>query len=229
MLVIYENMSSQHRSPEIFKLIQSGVRTNYASGQIIHSTEGQKTMHFVTKGYIKRYLISNTGNLGVEVIYGPNDFFPLTLMLENFFNLGIYEGPEVYFYEAMTSTTVYTINIEDLEKAAKNDPLLYKDLLRETGRRLHTTLTSLENIVLKTTENRVAHQLIYFATIFGEKVKNGIQISIPLTAQDIADVLRINKDQVSDCLETLKDKDLIKLNKHIVIADIERLREDAHS
>jgi CRP-like cAMP-binding protein len=222
-------MESKFRSPEIYKLIQSGKRSKYTKGQIVQSTEGQKTMNFVTKGFIKRYLISNTGNLGVEVIYGPGDFFPLTIMLETFFNLGIYEGPEVYFYEAMNETDVYTINVDILTDAVDNDPLLYRDLLHETGRRLHTTLNSLENISLKTTYSRVAHQLVYFAHIFGQPIKSGVKIPIPLTPQDLADILSLEIKEVSGCLKELKDRHFIKSDKYIIIPSLEKLQAEAHS
>jgi CRP-like cAMP-binding protein len=223
-------MAQKFRSPEIYKLIQkTGKKATYTKGQIIQSTEGQKTMNFVTKGFVKRYLISNAGNLGVEVIYGVSDFFPVTLMLETFFKLGIYEGSEVYFYEAMNDITVYTVNVDDLAKAAEDDLLLYRDLLRETGRRLHTTLSNLENITMKPPESRVAHQLIHFAALFGEEVKSGIRITIPLTVQDIADILRLDKKDVSKSLKDLHEKHLIRYNKYIIIPDIDRLREEAHS
>jgi CRP-like cAMP-binding protein len=185
-------MESKFRSPEIYKLIQSGKRSKYTKGQIVQSTEGQKTMNFVTKGFIKRYLISNTGNLGVEVIYGPGDFFPLTIMLETFFNLGIYEGPEVYFYEAMNETDVYTINVDILTDAVDNDPLLYRDLLHETGR-------------------------------------SGVKIPIPLTPQDLADILSLEIKEVSGCLKELKDRHFIKSDKYIIIPSLEKLQAEAHS
>jgi CRP-like cAMP-binding protein len=222
-------MNLIERSPEIYKLVQAVEPTKYAKGQIVQSTEGQKTMHYVVKGFIKRYLISNNGSLGVEVIYGPGDFFPLTLMLETFFELGIYEGQEVYFYEAMTDATVHTIDVNVLEMTVKKNPLLYRDLLLETGRRLHTTLNSLENITLKTPYSRIAHQLVYFATMFGEKTKTGTKITVELTAQDLADILRLEVKEVSTCLEELKEKRHIKINKYILIPDIGRLQEEAHS
>jgi CRP/FNR family cyclic AMP-dependent transcriptional regulator len=150
-------------------------------------------------------------------------------MLEEFFNLGIYEGPEVYFYEAMTETTVYTIKVDDLAEAVKDNPLLYKDLLRETGRRLHTILNNLENITLKPAESRVAHQLIHFADLFGEQTKTGIRVPIPLTAQDIADILRLERNDVDQSLVDLRERHLIKFNKYVIIPDIDKLREEAHS
>jgi CRP-like cAMP-binding protein len=222
-------MGSKVRSPEIYRLLRSGIRTAYSKGQIVQSTEGQKTINFVTRGFIKRYLISNTGKLDVEVIYGPGDFFPVTLMLETFFELGIYEGPEVYFYEAMTATTIYTANINVLTEAAKNNPILYKDLLHETGRRLHTTLNSLENISLTSTYSRLAHQLVYFANLFGEQINSGIKIMIPLSSQDIADVLSLDSKEVTKHLSEMREKNLIRMGRYIIISNLERLKEEAHS
>jgi CRP-like cAMP-binding protein len=222
-------MSSEYRSPEIYKLLRKGTRATYSKGQVIQSSEGQKTMNFVTKGFVKRYLISDTGHLGVEVIYSVRDFFPLTLILDTLFDLGIYEGAEVYFYEAMTETTVYTVNVDILAEAAKKNPYLYKDLLRETGRRLHTTLNSLENIALKSPYSRVVHQLVYFTQAYGEKLKSGIKITIPLTVQDMGDILSLNKVTVSACLDRLSQQDLIKTGQYFVVPNVDRLKEEAHN
>jgi CRP-like cAMP-binding protein len=129
----------------------------------------------------------------------------------------------------MTEATVYTIDVSKLEEAVNKDPMLYKDLLHETGRRLHTTLNGLENLTIRNTDGRIAHRLVYFGNIFGEQLKTGIRIPIPLTSQDIADILRIDEKEISKCLDALHDKHLIRKGKYIIIPDIDRLEEAAHS
>jgi CRP-like cAMP-binding protein len=222
-------MTQQTRSSDLHKLLrEKGKRTVYYKGQIVQSTEGQRTLNLVTSGFVKRYLISNTGNLGVEVIYGNGDIFPLTLMFNALFDQDIYEGPEVYFYEAMGETKICTIDINILAKAVAENPMLYKYLLAESGRRLHTTLNSLENLALKSTYNRVAHQLTYFAREFGQQLKSGIKIPIPLTSQDLADVLSLETNNVGACLSKLQDKGFIKNDRFIIVTEIEKLEEEAH-
>lgn len=222
-------MAQKSRTSELHSLLRkNGKRSVYSKGQIVQSTEGQRTLNLITDGFVKRYLISNTGNLGVEVIYGNGDIFPLTLMFDALFNQGIYEGPEVYFYEAMGKTTLYTIDINILAKAVEKNPLLYKYLLAESGRRLHTTLNSLENLALKSPYNRVAHQLAYFAGEFGEQLKSGIKIPVPLSAQDIADVLSLPVNTIKPCLEQLHAKGLIKAGRFITIPNLAKLIEEAH-
>jgi CRP-like cAMP-binding protein len=226
MLII--DMTPTQRSPELHKLLMTGKRSKRAKGQIIQSTEGQRTINLVESGFIKRYLISNTGSLGVEVIYGKGDIFPLTLMFKTLFNQDIYEGPEVYFYEAMCETKIFTIDISTLQEAVEKNPLLYRDLLTESGRRLHSTLNGLENLALKSSYRRVAHQLVYFGSQFGEQKLSGTKILIPFTHQDLADVLSLTRETVSTCIAKLRDKNLIKTGKYIVIPDIEKLKDEAH-
>lgn len=221
-------MSSESRSPELHKLLLTGKRSKRSKGQIIQTTESQRTVNLVESGYVKRYLISNTGSLGVEVIYGPGDIFPLTLMFKTLFDQDIYEGPEIYFYDAMCETKIYTIDISELSKAVEGNPLLYKDLLSESGRRLHSTLNGLENLALKSSYRRVAHQLVYFAAQFGEQRPSGIKIAVPFTHQDLADVLSLTRETVSTCISKLRDKKLIKTGKYIVVTDLEKLKEEAH-
>jgi CRP-like cAMP-binding protein len=206
-----------------------GKLSKYSKGQIIQSTEGQRTINLVTRGFAKRYLISSTGSLRVEVIYGKDDIFPLTLMFKTFFAQDIYEGPEVYFYEAMGDTSVYAIDIQLLEQAVQNNPWLYRDLLSESGRRLQSTLSGLENLTLKSPYNRLAHHLAYLGNQFGEKLKSGSsRITIPLTFEDLADMLNLDTKTVSNCLAKLKDKNFVKVGKHIIITDLDKIKEEAH-
>jgi CRP/FNR family transcriptional regulator len=222
-------MVPESLSKELHELLLTGRRSKRSKGQIIQSTEGQRTINLVSSGFIKRYLISNTGNLGVEVIYGEGDIFPLTLMFKTLFDQDIYEGPEVYYYEAMSETQIYSIDISTLAENVEKNPLLYRDLLSESGKRLHSTLNGLENLALRTSHKRVAHQLVYFANQFGEKRASGIKINIPLTHQDLADILSLTRETVSTCIAKLREEKLIKTGKNIIVPNIEKLKEEAHS
>jgi CRP-like cAMP-binding protein len=128
----------------------------------------------------------------------------------------------------MSDATLYTIDINFLLQTAKDNPTLYKNLLLESGRRLQGTLNSLENIMLRSPYSRVAHRLIYLADQFGEKLRTGTKITFPVTDQDLADMLDIDPETISDCLHSLGDKGFIKDGKNIIIPDIEKLKEEAH-
>jgi hypothetical protein len=88
---------STHRSSPLHALLLGGKRVKYSKGQIIQSTEGQKTINLIKSGFVKRYLISTTGSLGVEVVYGKEDIFPLTLMFKTF-STRIYTKAQKYIF-----------------------------------------------------------------------------------------------------------------------------------
>jgi CRP-like cAMP-binding protein len=215
-------------SPELGPLLLKGRHYNVPKGQIIQSTEYRRVFNFVAGGYIKRYLISNDGSYGVQVIYGPGDFFPITLAYSSVFDLSINEGPEIYYYEAITNAEIYTIDEAVLKEAVLANPLLYKDLFSIAGKRIHSTLHGLENLTLSNSYHRVAHEVLYMAKKFGEKKSQGTKILVPLTHQDLADLLSLTRETVSAAMVQLRKKKLIITDKNIIVPDMAKLEEEAH-
>src|SRR5512132_4366066 len=97
-------------SDDLREMMMEGRKFNLGKGQIIQSTDDRRVFNLLTQGYVKRYLIGNDGSLGVQVIYGPGDVFPITLAFSILFNQEVSESPETYYYETMTEAELYTIN-----------------------------------------------------------------------------------------------------------------------
>jgi len=213
--------------PGLSAVLLKGRHYKIPKGQIIQSTDDRRVFNLVTKGYVKRYLISNEGNYGVQVIYGPGDVFPITLAYSAIFGRDINEGPETYYYEAMTELELHTVDEPDMVEHIEQNPILYKDLFAISGVRLHSTLHGLENLTLKTSYQRVAHELLYMAKKFGEKKAGETVIVVPLTHQDIADILSLTRETVSTAMVQLRKKKLISTSKSIAVPDIDKLTEEA--
>lgn len=210
-------------------LIRSGKKYKRSKGQVIQSTEDQRNINYIDSGYIKRYMIANDGSLGVQVVFGPHDIFPATFAFKNIFQQDISHSSEVFYYEAMTDCVIYAIGIDRLLDELKKRPDLYKDLYLETGKRLYSTLNGLENLTLKSSYKRVAHQIYYFAYLFGETTKRGIKILLPLTHQDIADILSLTRETVSMSMVELKKKKLIIPGRNTVVPNMEKLKDEAYN
>lgn len=215
-------------SEDLRQLLLRGRQYKIPKGQIIQSTEDRRVFNLLNSGYVKRYLISNSGSYGVQVIYGPGDIFPITLAYSAIFNRAINEGPETYYYEAMTDAQIYTVDESTLKEGVEQNPILYKDLFSIAGKRLHSTLHGLENLTLSNSYHRVAHELLYMANKFGEKEKNGVKILVPLTHQDLADILSLTRETVSTSMVELRKRKLIITTKNIVIPDMDKLEAEAH-
>ncbi|MBX4197177.1 Crp/Fnr family transcriptional regulator [Candidatus Saccharibacteria bacterium] len=216
-------------SDNLMNLLHTGRHYKLPKGQIIQSTDDRRVFNLLKSGYVKRYLIANDGSLGVQVLYGPGDVFPITLAFSIIFEQTINESPETYYYEAVTPVEIYTIDETLLKESTQTNPELYKDLLAISGKRLHSTLHGLENLTLSNSYKRVAHQILYLAQRFGEKKDRGTKIRIPLTHQDLADILSLTRETVSTCMVQLREKKLILTNKEIIVKDMQKLEKEAYS
>jgi len=210
-------------------MLLKGRQYKIPKGQIIQSTDDRRVFNYLKNGYVKRYLISNDGTYGVQVIYGPGDIFPITLAFSAIFEREINESPETYYYEAMTDVELYTTDESTLKEAVEDNPKLYRDLFGICGIRLHSTLHGLENLTLSNSYHRVAHEIAYLGKKFGEATADGTKIKVPLTHQDLADILSLTRETVSTAMVQLRKNKLIMTNKSIVIPDIIKLEEEAHA
>lgn len=195
--------------------------------QILQSTEDRQVINLLVSGYVKRYLISNDGAKGIQVLYGPGDVFPITVAYKVLLDQAIYEGPEIYFYESMTDIEIYTLNDTVLIEAVNQQPMLYRDLMREAGNRLNSTLQGLENLTLRSSYKRIAHELLYLAERFGNKQLKGVRIDPTFTHQDLAEILSITRETVTSGMKRLREKGLIETDKTIVVPDLKKLEEEA--
>ncbi len=214
---------------ELRKVLSEGRTYEIQKGQVILSTEDREVFNYISSGFVKRYLISHKGDIGVQIIYGPGDFFPLSRVYKVLFNQDLYKGPEIYYYEAMTDLELSTIDAAELKEKVTGSMLLHRALLIEAGKRLETTLWGLENIMMENSQKRVAHQLAYYARHFGKKTSKGVEIKIPLTHQDLADILSVARETVSPAMKQLRKEGLIKTNRHIVVPNINKLEKEAYT
>lgn len=221
-------MQNKRNLGALTNLLKGGKKISLAKGQVIHDPEHKNLLNVVGTGFIKRYSIDNNGAQSIQVIYGPEDVFPLTPVFKTVFNLDLYHGPETFHYEALVDSELFAISQDALSKALVASPTLYKDLLYVSGERLNSNIHRLENISLRTTHRRIAHMLYFAAGTFGEKTKEGIVLTIPLTHQTLADSLSLARETVTRRLTRLEEKGLIKVGRHIVILDLDGLKKEAY-
>lgn len=211
-------------------LILNGKSYEARKGDVLLSTDDHRSsIHLIKSGYIKRYQITNSGTLSIQNIYGPNEIFPITNILKVVIERDIYDGPDTYYYEAMGRAKVVKIDEQTLREAVQKDPILYRDLLGIASDRLQTTVQQLENLSLAVYYNRVAHQLWFFANKFSVKDGQKAKLLVPLTHQDIADILSTTRETVSVCMSKLQKKGLVKSGRYLLIPDTEKLKHEAYS
>ncbi len=207
------------------QLLKSGRFYKRSKGQVISTFDNKDTIYMLESGYIKRYMITNDGSLGVQSVYGPGSFFPLTPVFAGLLDQNIYMGDVVYCYEAMSDVAIFSLKISNLAKAAKEDPLLYKDILYEAGRRLQSNIQRLENRSFKSSVERVAHYIVFLTHRFGEPHKQGTLITVSLTQQDMADNLNMTRETISRAMSKLHSQGLVLIGRKLIVPDVDKLKE----
>lgn len=219
----------QETDDKLRQLLKNGREYKMPKGQILQTSDHRVNLNLVVQGYVKRYLISNDGSISIQSIFGPDYIFPLTPAFKTLLGQSIYSGPEIIYYEAIVDTEVFSIDFEKLKTEAEADPLIYKNLFQEAGVRLEDNIQRLENLALKNSYKRLAHQVAYFARHFAKETPAGTKLNLPLTHQDLADILSLTRETVSTSMVELRKKKLIAVGKDIVVPDIEKLEEEAYS
>ncbi|HUS26655.1 MAG TPA: Crp/Fnr family transcriptional regulator [Nevskiaceae bacterium] len=222
-------MSLSVRSPGLHALFSQGTIKQYARGETIGSTDQQDILFMLVQGYVKRYMIRNDGALGVQIIYGPQDVFSLTRIFQLLLSQSLYDGPETYYYTAMSDVTVFTLNAVLLTDCMQTNPVLYRELFGEAGRHLKACVHSIENISLHAIYPRVAHELAFMLSEFGRSAGTGKKLPLNITHQDIADILGVTRATVSLAVGKLREKGLILPGRCFATPDLTALASEAYS
>lgn len=208
-------------------MLAEGKNLRYTKGEVIESSDTGNNLCLIKSGYVKRYLILNNGNIRVQVIYGPNEMFPMTLAYKALLNQQLYSGPEVYYYESLYDTELIVLSIDKFKECIDGNLEYYRDLFSEAGRRLYTNIQRLENLGLPTAYQRVAHEIAFYGTVFSDKKGDMAKLKIPLTQQDLADILSMTRETVSLCMSDLKKLGIIKPGRCLTITSMAKLQEEA--
>ena len=217
------------RSPALRALLSSGTLVKVPKGDSLPSSDSRQQVALIKSGFVKRFLITEDGSLGIQIIYGRGDFFPLTLLYKLLLDQDIYTGPEVYHYKAMTDCQLYTMRPEEFVKKVQENPRIYRDLFSEAGQHLASCIHRLENMTMPNAEKRVAHILLFYGQKYGHDETNGVKLTLNMTQQDIADILSVTRETVSAAMRELKQAKLITGSREIVIHDIQKLQDHAYS
>ena len=129
------------------------------------------------------------------------------------------------FAQAMESTTICPLSLEELKNLMKANKELSFKLLKLIGLRLMKLERKLELLVFKDARTRIIEFLKDTAAWKGKKVGYETMIPTRLTHKDIAALTGTSRQTVTTILNELKEKNLINFDrKKILIRDLESLK-----
>lgn len=202
-------------SPEEMKMIDaSTVMTTAKREKLIYMPgESGEILFFLKKGSVHLYRLSSEGRKLIIQTVGPMTFFGEMAVV----------GQQMYdlFAEAAEECTVCVMRRADVERLILSKPKVALRMLEEIGQRMHDVQERLSDSAFKNVPARLASLLLSLS-------KGGAQSVTGIRHQDLADMLGIYRETVSDSLGELRDQGIIEIGrKEITIRGVEKLRDIA--
>lgn len=183
---------------------------NYRRSEVIfHKDDPGSTLYIIKSGQVKIETRSPEGEEVILAILKNGDFFGELSLLDG--------KPRSASAISMESTTALTLNKTDLMESIFNYPELAGNILASLSERLRQTDLLFEDAVFLDLPARLARRLVQLADKYGVQTKNGIEIDIRLTQQDLANSVGASRVAVNKLLGVFQDKTWIEFDKHRII------------
>lgn len=195
---------------------------SYSKGEtILRAGDFAQGVYFLKSGYAKLSSVSDDGKELTMVIYKAGDFFPVVW---TFFG----QKPSIYSYEAITNTEILRAPREKFIEFINANKDMFLEVTKGIIVRFQTALRRMQYLTFGNASEKLASILLICGRDFGVEKNNKIEIQIPLTHKDIANLVGVTRETVSLELKKFDRKGLIAYNKKlIIITDRETLEKKA--
>ncbi|MCA1636396.1 MAG: Crp/Fnr family transcriptional regulator, partial [Acidobacteria bacterium] len=184
---------------EIKRLDAHIVMKQVRKGQVIYRPgEKGEVLFLIKMGSVHLYLLSAEGRKLIIQTVGPMTFFGEMAMLgQNMWQL---------FAEAAEDCALCVMRTEDVRRLIRLKPQIGLRMLEEVGKRLYDARERLGDIVFKRIRERVAKVLLKLSDEGSHPVKGTSQ-------QEIADMLGVYRETVSNTLAEMRGEGLIEVGR----------------
>lgn len=207
---------------ELTFLAERAVPRHYSKGELLF-TEGDPCtgLFVIESGEVRIFKSSSTGREQVLAVEGPGSSvaeLPL-------FDGGAYPASTA----AVKDARVFFISKQDFHSLCLVHPQVPLKVLKVVGARLRKLVGIIEELSFTTVRSRLVSVLVRLAKT-GKKTREGIEIQLPPSNQELASEIGTVRELVSRNLSRLQAQDLIRMNgKTVTIPDLKRLQLELES
>lgn len=177
-------------------------------------------VYYLYKGYAKYYSLSETGQELSYIILKPQDIFPIIW--------AITDSSNIQYCDAMTDIEVSRAPKDKFLEFIRDNPDVLREVSKKMLVRFEGVLDRMAYMVFGNAYQKVASILVICAERFGMRKGNKIIIKVPLTHQDIANLIGLTRETTSVELKKLENlKIYSKKGSFISINNLKKLKNEA--
>lgn len=174
---------------------------------------------YIKSGFVRLYLISESGKELTLNIFKPGTYFSMIWALNNV--------PNIYFYESLTDVLLLKAPKEEVVKYIKNNPNVLYDLTKRILSGLSGMTKLMEALLTGNAYQQIASVLLVLTRRFGkEKNDNEIIIDLSLTHRIIGTIAGLSRESTSLVLEKLTKEKIISQKEHLILVKNLKKLED---
>ncbi len=195
-------------------------------GELICLQDGRgRGVHVLSCGRMKVLRFSDAGRVILLDLVEPGDVFgELSFLSEDSGATHVGGGPS--YAEALEEATVYSIPRITFERLLRTHPGLALGIASLLGDRCNKLERRLEAHVFHKVPTRLVNQLLELAESYGVEHEGGTLLSIPLSQQDLGNLIGASREIVSLTLSDLKKRGLVGSKGRRLVVHKDRLREE---
>lgn len=188
---------------------------------VFRAGEPARCVCVVEYGYIKMFELALDGREMLMFIRAPHDLLGLRGAAQQ-----DGKGLRTHSAQACEDSGIIWVPAEKFRAYLESHPKFALDVIEILARRLDDMCDNFSNLAATHVASRVAHIILHIGRCYGTQVGHTVDLDIPLTQQEIADMAGAARQTVSSILNSLKNDGVISVTqKHLRIEDIKRLTD----
>ena len=208
---------------ELAFLTQRAVPRHFSAGETVFA-EGESCagLYVVECGHIRIFKSSAGGREQVLSIDGPGSSVA---------ELPVFDGGNYpASVTAVEDATLLFVSKQDFQSLCLAHPEVALKVLRVVGARLRRLVGIIQELSFTTVRHRLASFLLRLARSEGKRAADGLEITLPLSNQELASQIGTVRELVSRNLSRLQSEGMLRIDgRSVTILDLKALEAELQS
>lgn len=194
-----------------------------ARGRVfVDPSEPRQVLYLLKQGKVRLYRISPEGKQFTVALLGDGNIFGET----GTFSTGTHDA----YAEALEDSIICVLHRDDAQRLLERYPRLALRLLEVVSGRLREAEELMSHMAMGDARSRVLYLLHKLSLSFGAQPEDGwVRITIPLTHQEIANMVGATRETVSVTLSGLERDELVRGGRREIWVHPGRVSEQLNS